>query len=124
MDSTIITLALLLGGLYLYERVSGGPGAASIAGAAGTDLGTSLGDAAANTVKGSINGFILGGENVCQIIQAWRVAGAPAIVYVSGFPLIGNIQSGGGNPNDWNLFRQYMLNSAFVDPGPNPPACW
>ncbi len=87
----------------------------------GSAAGTAVGDAAAGAVSGTFNGLWLGGDSICQFIQAWRQAGAPnASLFGINIPF-----SGGGNPNDWSAFSRWMQISNQFDPGPTPPKnCW
>ncbi|MGH2457294.1 MAG: hypothetical protein ACRDIY_00315 [Chloroflexota bacterium] len=103
----------------------GQPGSPNPASSAGNALGTAAGSFATGAVTGAANSILLQGQDICSLIQGWRALGSPTFSLLYGFPLLPNIHFGGGDPNSWANFRQYLSSSGFVDPGPYPPAgCW
>lgn len=128
--SDVVLVLMLFGGVILAAGVlqQQNPGQSPgqlIGSQVGQQIGQAAGGAATGVVGGVAESVLLGpGFDMCKAIADWRAIGSPAWCAVAGFPIIPNVCFGGGDPRNWDNFRNYLRIGGWWDPGPKPPACW
>lgn len=128
LGDALIVGVIGVAGYVAYRALSGHgigltpPGGSSFAYSTGFDFGSAAAAGASQVASGAAAGawqtLNYNGQDICTVIREWRDAGAPS------FALGLGINLGQGDPHDWQRFRDYSSRSAFVDPGPTPPACF